>query len=604
MTRHQATSQPEPGQTRGTVAVRLAVLVLVPVASLLVAVSIVVFGTWTDISQADALERSAQVAKNVGDLVDHTQAERGLSVHHLANDVGPLGQDLVTARDELDKALDVVRADAESGDVDPQLRQALTAALATYDSLAATRQQVEAHSIDPDGAIQAYTEMVDASMASLQEMLPLAADAHTTRQVASYLDLLGVAEQSGRQRALVSRLAAGGTVDDADLGQVSRLVGRREAHIDNFLVTADPDLRRQWEQTQSSPDFTEAADLETAIVDGRVLPDSDNWWKASTARLNAVHEVRRAVGDAIVANANDTRSDASRALTLTLASSAALLAVVAAVATVVSRSITRPLRLDSALIASASEQLAAVSTQMTASAAEAADQAQAAANSSAEVSASIHTVASASAQLSASIDDVARAAGEAAAIAADGALLARDASSIVVNLGESSNRIGGVMALISSIAKQTNLLALNATIEAARAGSAGKGFAVVASEVKDLSHQVTQATEEISGQVAGIQADADAASTAIAQVAEVITRVNETQETIASVVREQMKATSEIDHNVHRTAMRADEITATIEALASGAEEFSRCAVDTRGAAGDLNRAARELSSLVGITQP
>lgn len=50
--------------------------------------------------------------------------------------------------------------------------------------------------------------------------------------------------------------------------------------------------------------------------------------------------------------------------------------------------------------------------------------------------------------------------------------------------------------------------------------------------------------------------------------------------------------------------MRADEITATIEALASGAEEFSRCAVDTRGAAGDLNRAARELSSLVGITQP
>ena len=45
MTRHQATSQPEPGQTRGTVAVRLAVLVLVPVASLLVAVSVVVFGT-------------------------------------------------------------------------------------------------------------------------------------------------------------------------------------------------------------------------------------------------------------------------------------------------------------------------------------------------------------------------------------------------------------------------------------------------------------------------------------------------------------------------------------------------------------------------------
>ncbi len=403
---------------------------------------------------------------------------------------------------------------------------------------------------------------------------------------------------------LVCRLIAAGTIDGADAGTVSRMIGRREGSAENFLVVADPAQRQQWEQAQSTPAFTEAAGLETAIVSDGVLPDGDDWWKKSTARVNAVHEIRRSVGDAIIADTRQLKSDASRAVTLTLVGAIALLGLAAATAVVVSRGITRPLRLDSSLIATASEQLAAVSTQMTASAADAADQAQAAANSSAEVSASIHTVASASAQLSASIDDVARAAGEAAAIAADGALLARDASSIVVSLGESSSRIGGVMALISSIAKQTNLLALNATIEAARAGAAGKGFAVVASEVKDLSHQVTQATEEISGQVAGIQADAAAASNAISQVAEVITRVNETQETIASVVREQMKATSEIDSNVHRTAMRADEITATIEALASGAEEFSRCAVDTRGAAGDLNRAAVELSSLVGVSQP
>ena len=600
----QTTSRTEPTQARGTVAARLAVLVLVPVASLLVAVSVVVFEAWSDTRRADALQRATQVATHVGELAHRTQDERGMSVYHLANNLGPIGDDLLSSRAELDAVLEVVRIDAGSNDVDPILRQSLTTVLSYYDDLAVIRRQVEAHTIDADATVATYSRGVDASIEALEALLPLASDAHATRQVTSYLDLLEVAEQAARQRALIGRLAAAGTMSDTDLGQVNRLAGRREGFIQNFLVTADQALRDRWAQAEGSAAFTEADHLEAALTDDRTLPAGDEWWNKATARLQAVHEVRRATGDAILADAAANRSAAARTVALTLAGAAALLTVVGLAAMLVSRGITRPLRLDSSLIASASEQLAAVSTQMTASAADAADLAQAAAHSSGEVSASIHTVASASAQLTASIDDVARAAGEAAAIAADGALLARDASSIVASLGESSSRIGGVVALISSIAKQTNLLALNATIEAARAGAAGKGFAVVASEVKDLSHQVTKATEEISGQVAGIQADAQAAGNAISQVAKVITRVNETQETIASVVREQMKATSEIDHNVHRTAMRADEITGTIDALASGAEEFSRCAVDTRGAAGDLNRAAKELGALVGTALP
>src|SRR5215211_6779506 len=69
-----------------------------------------------------------------------------------------------------------------------------------------------------------------------------------------------------------------------------------------------------------------------------------------------------------------------------------------------------------------------------------------------------------------------------------------------------AQRIDEVVGFIRSIAGQTNLLALNATIEAARAGEAGRGFAVVASEVKALATQTAKATEEISSQIAEIQA--------------------------------------------------------------------------------------------------
>jgi methyl-accepting chemotaxis protein len=95
---------------------------------------------------------------------------------------------------------------------------------------------------------------------------------------------------------------------------------------------------------------------------------------------------------------------------------------------------------------------------------------------------------------------------EGASVAKAAAEQARAADGTVQGLAQAAGRIGDVVRLIGDIAAQTNLLALNATIEAARAGEAGKGFAVVASEVKALAGQTAKATQDISDQVAQVQA--------------------------------------------------------------------------------------------------
>src|SRR6202035_4165899 len=135
-------------------------------------------------------------------------------------------------------------------------------------------------------------------------------------------------------------------------------------------------------------------------------------------------------------------------------------------------------------------------------------------------------------------------------IAGEAATEANRTNGLVEGLAAAAQKIGEIIALINNIASQTNLLALNATIEAARAGDAGKGFAVVASEVKSLASQTAKATEEISAQVATMQAATGDAVQAIQGIGGTIGVINEIATTIASAVEEQGAATQEIARNV------------------------------------------------------
>ncbi len=88
-------------------------------------------------------------------------------------------------------------------------------------------------------------------------------------------------------------------------------------------------------------------------------------------------------------------------------------------------------------------------------------------------------------------------------------------SSEIEQLASNANEISRVLDVIGAIAGQTNLLALNAAIEAARAGEAGRGFAVVADEVRALAHRTQQSTAEIEQMIAGIQNGTERAVTAM-----------------------------------------------------------------------------------------
>ncbi len=216
-----------------------------------------------------------------------------------------------------------------------------------------------------------------------------------------------------------------------------------------------------------------------------------------------------------------------------------------------------------------------------------------------QASTNVETVAAAAEELSSSIAEISRQVAQSSEIASTAVSEARNTNEQVQGLVDAADRIGEVLSLITDIADQTNLLALNATIEAARAGDAGKGFAVVASEVKNLANQTAKATEEISGQIGGIQTATRDSVAAIEGIGQTIGQIDEIASAIAAAVEEQGAATQEIARNVEQASAGTREVSSNITSVTQAAGETGQAATQQGTMADDVSREVKQMQDRI-----
>ncbi len=275
-------------------------------------------------------------------------------------------------------------------------------------------------------------------------------------------------------------------------------------------------------------------------------------------------------------------------------------------------------------IRSTSQSVASASAQIAASAEEMATGLQEQETQTQQVAAAVEELSQSVTEVAAKSSDATTASEESQHLAEEGGTVVRstvnemegiatevNASAQTINaLGEQSEKIGEIIAVINDIADQTNLLALNAAIEAARAGEHGRGFAVVADEVRKLAERTTQATEEVSSSIRGIQGETtsavsriEAGSERVGKGVDLANQAGSSLESIVTGCQSVQGMVQDIAAAANQQASASDEIARSIENISSVTRQSSEGAGQASEAAGDLAHQAEQLMSLVGKFQ-
>ena len=155
-------------------------------------------------------------------------------------------------------------------------------------------------------------------------------------------------------------------------------------------------------------------------------------------------------------------------------------------------------------------------------------------------------------------------------IAVQGGEVVREVIDTMASINASSHKIVDIISVIDGIAFQTNILALNAAVEAARAGEQGRGFAVVATEVRNLAQRSSAAAKEIKALIDDSVEKVDSGTKLVVRAGDTMSDVVASVKQVSDIVAEISAATAEQNAGiaqVHQSITSMDQVTQQNAAL-------------------------------------
>lgn len=608
-------------------------LLLLILPSLFVMLLLAATNLWTsysDYQEAHRIERLAEITSASAPVVVELQRERGMTALTIASNYSDSNvRQLRQQRQASDQVISRFLASVESVQQELALRQSTVDRVATLKRAAYEqwRNRVDSKQLQRPQMMQNYTSLISTMMGLIDDVVAESSQAQITRLLAVYSLAANAAESAGQERAAIAAYLAGEQFNLDDLAAIQQFSGQQQALLDNAFYSANSELKPTIEQLRQSSTLSNVKTVRSELIDDNVFSNvsSNDWFSISTRYITAINEAKNEILTTVTQMAEQLAADAFNGLLIMSLITAAVIAVIAVLATLILRGIYNQVaellngidfvmtnkdlrrKVDSKstdelgrignafdnLLTKFSESLQkidqmslqlATATEETSSTAEQnADQIGKQQKQIEQVATATEEMSATASEISENIQRVADAADNSLQSKEKGAAAVRESITSVRALAEAIGNVGSVISqlqersvdinrvidVINNVAEQTNLLALNAAIEAARAGEHGRGFAVVADEVRQLASQTHNSTQEIADMLSSFRSLSDTAYNDINQ-----------SQSIAEATEEQAQ---ELDRAFHVIAEDINSISEMSTQIATASEEQVNVAKDIAG---------------------
>ncbi len=330
---------------------RVMLLCIVPILAVIFLAAKVSLQNLDIVKDSTEVIEAVEIAPLIADLIHTLQNERGRSAGYLGRSQAAFADSLRSSRPQTDSAISALRAKISSAQAEGKYNDfngSLPTAMNRLEQLGTMRERVNSRSISSSEMAAFYTSTINEFIKVVDEALSYAKTVELMRRSVSYMTILHLVESSGLERAqgalgfgngaFTARnfqefVKLGGQIE-SQISQFKNYATKKELQLYNEIVANNPadSLNKMRKIAYASP-FGESIEKISAL----------DWFEASTARINALVKLEKSLIKDIVKQAEAERSAAMAGLWFIIALNAAILIATISLATIIIRSITRPL---------------------------------------------------------------------------------------------------------------------------------------------------------------------------------------------------------------------------------------------------------------------
>lgn len=335
-----------------SIVLRLAILCLVPLMALIFISANKLKNEYDLVNSAAFVTSVAEKSPIISALVHELQKERGLSAGYIGSK-GKIFADVIhDQRRATDEKLRIYRelVKAPTGRIAiPQYVKPYNEAQALLAQLADMRGKVDAFAITVPQMAKFYTPTIWALLGTIESLTATLDQAEALRSSFGYVALLQGKERAGIERAMGAAGFGSGAFKPAIFRRFVRLAAMQDTYFTLFKHYAVESEIKFFDQTLTGPVEDDVKALRTLAYQNPFGGDISSvsgpqWFKTSTARIDALKTVEDHLASSILTNAKATRDKAQSSLWGLATALTLLIVVTGGISFMVYRSIVPPIK--------------------------------------------------------------------------------------------------------------------------------------------------------------------------------------------------------------------------------------------------------------------